>query len=159
MSLDIPSQAKELIGKETTREYVITRKDIARFAHAIDDQNKLYVDDEYAKKTRFGSIIAPPLFCQTLMFDHAPYSELREDGLPKDLEVPLPTEKTFGGSSFFEVGDSVAPGDVIRVRKKITDIYKKAGKTGELYFVVVDCFCTNQKNRMVAHEKATYIHR
>ena len=156
---DIPSEAKAMIGKETCQDYHVTKKDIRRFAQAIDDPNPLYVDEEYAKETRYGHIIAPPLFCHAFAYDDVPVIQLREDGLPKEIEVPLPTKRALGGGSSFEVGEPVRAGDVITVRKKIMDIYKKTGKSGDLYFVVIDNTYTNQNGEMVAHEKATYIHR
>ena len=156
---DIPTEAKSMIGKETTQSYHVTKKDIRRFAQAIDDPNALYVDEEYARNTIYGDIIAPPLFCHAFAFDDVPPNQLREDGLPKEVDVPLPTEKAIGGGSSFEVGEPVRPGGTITVRKKITDIYKKRGKSGDLYFVVIDTTYTNQNGQMVAREKATYIHR
>ena len=35
---------------------------IKKYADAVDDHNPLYWDDEYAKNSRYGSIIAPPGF-------------------------------------------------------------------------------------------------
>jgi acyl dehydratase len=156
---EIPSKAKAMIGKETVRHYHVTERDIRRFAQAIDDPNPLYVDDEYAKNTKYGSVIAPPLFCQIFAYDDSPASQLREDGLPKELEVPLPTKRALGGGSSFEIGEPVKAGDDIKIVKKITDIYKKKGRSGDLYFVIVDNLWTNQSGQMVAHEIATYIHR
>lgn len=37
-----------------------TRLAIAKFAGGIGDTNPLWTDDEYAKQTRFGGIVAPP---------------------------------------------------------------------------------------------------
>jgi hydroxyacyl-ACP dehydratase HTD2-like protein with hotdog domain len=64
-----------------------------------------------------------------------------------------------GGGSSFEIGVPVRAGDDIKVVKKITDIYQKKGRSGDLYFVIVDNLWTNQRGQMVAHEIATYIHR
>lgn len=41
---------------------VATRLAIAKFADGIGDPNPLWSDVEYAEKTRYGSIVAPPLF-------------------------------------------------------------------------------------------------
>lgn len=156
---EIPAEARAMIGKETVRRYRVTERDIRRFAQAIDDPNPLYADDAYARNTRYGGVIAPPLFCQVFAYDDCPASELREDGIPKELEVPLPTTRALGGGSSFEIGEPVRAGDDITVVKKITQIYKKKGRSGDLYFVVVDNMWTNQNGQMVAHEIATYIHR
>ena len=156
---DIPDEAKAMIGRERVNVYEITKKDIRRFAQATGDKNPLYVDEEFAKKTRYGRIIAPPLFCHAFAFEDVPAEDLREDGLPVEIDVPLPVKRAIGGASSFEVGEPISPGDSITVTKKIIDIYAKEGKTGKLYFIVIDTVYRNQKGDMVAREKATYIQR
>ena len=66
----------KMIGMEKVRSYDVTKKDIRRFAQAIDDSNPLYCDEEYAKNTKFKSIIAPPLFVQTFAFEDVPINKL-----------------------------------------------------------------------------------
>lgn len=155
----IPAEASAMIGQETIQHYLVTDRDIRRFAQAIDDPNPLYSDPEYAKNSRYGGIIASPLICQMFAYTDAPANQLQQDGSPKEIDVPLPTTKVLGGSSSFEVGEPVRIGDEIKVTKKIADIYRKKGRSGELYFVVVDNLWENQHGQMVAHEVATYIHR
>jgi len=157
--MDIPAEAKAMIGVETRLHYQVTERDITRFAQAIGDTNPLYHDAEFAKKSKYGSIIAPPLFCQMFAYSDTPANELAPDGSPKEIDVPLPTTKVLGGGSSFEVGETIRAGDTITVVKKIHDIYTKQGRSGLLYFVLMDNLWTNQKNEMVAHEVATYIHR
>jgi len=62
-------QVRGLVGKE---EKVVTvevdRGIIRRFAQAIGDPNPLWQDEEYAKKSKFGGIVAPPeLLCTSMM--------------------------------------------------------------------------------------------
>jgi acyl dehydratase len=50
---------------ESTAEpwcYEATRDNIRHYAHGIGDDNPLWCDPEYAAKTQFGDIIAPPSF-------------------------------------------------------------------------------------------------
>ena len=44
---------------------VLTRDVIRRWAYAIGDGNPLWLDDDYAKKTRWGAILSPPTFPET----------------------------------------------------------------------------------------------
>jgi len=159
MSDNIPAAAKAMIGRETVLYYQVTDRDIRRFAQAIDDPNPLYHNLEYARKTCYGDIIAPPLLCQMFAYTDAPENELKEDGSPKEIDVPLPTTRVLGGGSSFEIGEPIRVGDRIKVVKKIADIYQKQGRSGMLFFVQMDNYWTNQNNEMVAHEIATYIHR
>lgn len=150
---------EEFIGSESEKYYEVTERDIKRFAQAIDDPDLLYSDSEYAGNTEHGGIIAPALFCQTMAYDDIPVDQLKRDGSPKEIDAPLPTERVLGGGSKFIIGESVRPGDRIKVRKKVIDVYQKKGKSGLLYFVVIENLWTNQLGEMVAQETATYIHR
>lgn len=40
--------------------YQVTADTIRNFAHAVDDPNALYLDEEYARSTRWGGVIASP---------------------------------------------------------------------------------------------------
>ena len=42
--------------------YEATRDNIRHYAHGIGDDNPLWCDPNYAKKTRYGDVIAPPSF-------------------------------------------------------------------------------------------------
>jgi len=149
----------KITTEETVQYYEVTERDIYRFAQAIDDSDPLYRDREYAKTTSHGGIVAPPLFCQTMAYEDVPVEQLRKDGSPKELEAPFPTERVLGGGSKFVLGVPVRPGDRIEARKKLKDVYRKQGRSGELIFVVVENLWTNQDGDMVAQETATYIHR
>ena len=163
--ISIPDEAKEMIGKESTpQSYEITRRDIRRAAQAMalgKDPNPLYVDEEYAKKTKWGGIIAPPLFFFTCYYDEVPESQLREDGLPlgTEIDVPLPVSRVVGGGSAVELGEPVRPCDAIPVKKRVADVYCKQGKSGKLYFTAIESTYTNQRGQFVARELATFIQR
>lgn len=48
---------KFYIGQEITEEKVFFKEDIEKFAEISGDKNPLHVNEEYAKKSRFGGII------------------------------------------------------------------------------------------------------
>ncbi len=59
----IPEEAKQFIGR--TGPPVIRHVEkgaIRRYAEAVGNDNPLYYDEEYARKTKYGSIIAQPGF-------------------------------------------------------------------------------------------------
>ena len=59
----LPEEVTKLIGKAgEVRVFQVEKGAIERFADAADDQNPLYYDEEYARNSRYGSIIAPPGF-------------------------------------------------------------------------------------------------
>ena len=59
----ITEEMKKVVG--VVQEPIIwevERGAIKRFAEAVGDPNPLYFDEEYAKGTRYGGIVAPPGF-------------------------------------------------------------------------------------------------
>lgn len=159
MSSSLPAETKAVIGRTTQHVYDVTVKDIRRYADAVGDPNPLYYDEAYARNTPHGGIVAPPLFCHALAFDDVPARQLRPDGLPTELDLPLPVDRAVGGGSTFEAGAPVRPGDVITVTKTVEDIYTKDGRSGTLYFVVLDTTYTNQDGKVVARERGTFVNR
>ena len=58
---------KANIGTETDlnpQRFLVeaTRDNIKNFAEAVGDNNPLWINEEYARKSRFGGVIAPPTF-------------------------------------------------------------------------------------------------
>ncbi len=159
MTNEIPAEARKLIGLERWRDYVVTKRDIRRFAQAIGDPNPLYYDEAYARTTRFKSIVAPPLFCQAFAFSDVPPEKLPPDGSPVEADVPLPARRLVGGGSIFENYIRIKPGDRIVVKARIKDIYTRQGKSGCLYFIVHETTFFNQNDELAAKEVTTFIKR
>jgi len=152
-----------MIGKQAAPQTCeVTRTAIRRFARAVGDDNRLYIDEVYAAGTQWKGTVAPPTFFFTLgYYDDSPGTGLREDGRPigTELDVPLPVSQTVGGASDVEFGEPVRPGDVITTSKRVADVYCKEGKSGLLYFTVIETTFTNQNGELVARERATFIER
>jgi len=159
----ISPQARAMIGKQAAPQTCeVTRTAIRRFARAIGDASPLYVDEDYARKTQWKGIVAPPTFFFTLgYYDDAPGTQLREDGRPvgTELDVPLPVSRTVGGASAVEFGEPIRPGDTITSTRRVADVYCKEGKSGLLYFTIVETTYTNQNGEFVARERASFIER
>ena len=59
-----------VIGEEIpTKPCTLTKEMIQKYAEAIEDHNPLYFDEEYAKKSQFGGLIAPPTIQALLLFE------------------------------------------------------------------------------------------
>ncbi len=159
MDNTVPEDVLAMIGIEKVRRYDVTRRDIKRFSQAIGETNPIHFDQDYAKTTRYGTIVAPPLFCQMFTFEDVPADRLPDDGSPIEIDVPLPARRTVGGASSYEVYRRVRAGDQITARSTLKDVFTKDGKSGKLYFVVVETEFSNQESEPVAKETATYIKR
>lgn len=158
-NVELPEATRAVIGQVTEHTYEVGIKDIRRYAQAIGDPDPIYTGSGQGDGGSPSALVAPPLFCHALAFEDVPAEQLRADGLPTELDVPLPTARAIGGGSKFDVGAPVRAGDVITVRKTITDIYKKTGRSGDLVFVVLDATYTNQNGELVAREHGTFVNR
>jgi acyl dehydratase len=159
MDTKVPEDVLAMIGVEKVRQYDVTKKDIKRFAQAIGEANPIHFDEDYAKSTKYGTIIAPPLFCHMFTFEDVPSNRLPSDGSPIEIDVPVPAQRTVGGGSSYEIFQWVKAGDKITAKSTLKDVFTKEGRSGRLYFIVVDTEFSNQKNESVAKETATYIKR
>lgn len=160
----IPPEAKALIGAETgpTTGYPVFEHEIRRFCYAVDDLNPLYIDPEYAAKTKHGGIIAPPMFLSIPFASDVPLSELNKDGTSKrrgGIRPPIKLERVMAGGVEVEFLQAVRPGDVLTRNTKLVDIYQREGRSGPLVFTVTETTYTNQRGEIVAVERNTSIAR
>ncbi len=97
-----------------------------------------YVDEEAARASPHGGIVAPPTFC--VRFAMQPFANACADpALGIDLLKLLHAEQAF------EFSEIVRPGDVLETSGEIADIREKAG----MDFLTVTTTTTNQRGRMV----------
>lgn len=59
----LPAEVTNVIGQTSAvRIFEVEKGALRKFADAVGDRNPLYWDDEYARNSRFGTLIAPPGF-------------------------------------------------------------------------------------------------
>ncbi len=159
----ITDEIRSWIGREVPPWTIeVTRRDVARFAVATDDLNPLYLDEDRAKQSRYGGLIAPPLFYMAPLTEPVPETELRTDGLPFEGKFPVPPTplpRLMDGGTEVEFLQPVRVGDVLTGRSQITDIYQKEGRSGPLIFVQRETTFTNQNGELVLIEKGATILR
>ena len=144
------SEVRVLIGKEQglteaevyLAECPIDASEIRRYALAVEDCNPLWFDHEYAKKTRWGDIIAPPTFMHTC-----------GGGSALHIHVPgtddWPHGSLFAGSEF-EFYLPIRVGDKIRPKSKLYDVVEKGGQfVGPMVLVTAETTFTNQNGKTV----------
>ncbi|MDO8670410.1 MAG: MaoC family dehydratase N-terminal domain-containing protein [Dehalococcoidia bacterium] len=142
----ITDEMRALIGIESEPGIdEIEKGAIRKFADALGDTNPLYHDEEYAKKTKYGGIIAPPTFFCTL-----------QPGPGKELNAPQLTRKLNGGSEF-EIFQVLRPGDVISTTVKLAELTERDGKMGKMLFRTIELTYKNQKGELVGKGRNTLI--
>ncbi len=118
---------------------------ILKFARAIGDTNPIYSDDEAARQSRYGGLIAPPTFFR-----------LFRSG-PMKVDVKSPYSANLDGGSEWEYYEPVRPGDRITVTTKISNIFERAGRLGNMLFIQRETRYVNQFDATVAIQRTTGI--
>jgi acyl dehydratase len=157
----LPDEVKQLIGKSAgVRVFEVERGAIRRFADAVDDPNPLYRDDEYARNSRYGSIIAPPGFFG--------WPSRQPRGAPltaessAELGVALAKAgylRVLDGGMEYEFSAPIRAGDTLAASTIIKDIREREGRTGSMVFLIMETTYTNQNGDIVAKARSTSIHR
>jgi len=134
---------------------------IRRFVHAVDDPNPLWRDEEYAKKTKYGGIIAPPYLISAAMFLTPPTDPKAPTGYMgppvPGMQFPKNVKGILDGGGEWEMFKPLKVGDVITSRTKLANIYERAGKMGKMYFYAAETNMVNQRNEQVAKATGTLI--
>jgi len=139
----------KFIGKKyPTHVYEVGKEKIKEYARAIGDNNPLFLDDEKAKASKYGGIIAPPMF--VVVYAAGPLGQMFFDG-----ELALNFMMLVHGEQEFEFGEVVRPGDVITTESEIAEIYEKKGKS----FVTMETISKNQQGQLTANARWTFVIR
>lgn len=117
--------------------------------------DRLFWDEEYAKTTRFGGIIAPPYF-NPFAF-HLDAQRATAPMTFGNLSTAPGTRPLNGGgeAEYFDV--PIRPGDVITETSKVVDIYERAGRLGTMVFTITETRWTSQRGELVRIYRGTGI--
>ena len=154
-------EVTKLIGKVgDIRVMEVEKGAIKKYADAVDDRNPIYWDEEYARNSRYGSIVAPPGFFgwPTRWTGGMPIHTKLNDEVSATL-AQAGYNRSLDGGTAYEFFCPVRDGDVLTALPQIVDIYEREGKTGKLAFSVVETTYTNRNGDLVAKARKTTIHR
>ena len=157
----ISEEVTDLMGKVGDIMIMeVERGAIKRYADAVDDRNPVYWDEEYARSSRYGSIVAPPGFFgwPTKWTGGIPIRTKLRDEVSAILAQAGYSRGLDGGIEY-EFFCPVQAGDVLRALPRIIGIDEREGKTGRLAFSVIETTYTNQNGDLVAKARQTMIHR
>ena len=136
----ITAELKSKIGIECEpQSYSIEKGMIKRFARAIDDPNPLWQDEEFARKTKYGGIIAPPTFIPLV----------GNEQIQQQL-ILLPTLSILHASTELECYRPIREGNVITATTRISGVREQQGKMGKMILITFDTTYTNEVRELVA---------
>ncbi len=143
----VDEEAKKQIGTASESQvHEIERGAIRRFAEAIGDPNPVFNDEQQARKTRFGGMIAPPTFCRSL-----------GAAIPNVALKNLPGLRVLDGGSDWEYFQPIRPGDRITTQSKVADLRETEGRIGPMVFIVIEITYTNQFGELCVKQRSTTI--
>jgi N-terminal half of MaoC dehydratase len=176
-------EVKALIGTtaekiEASLPWGIEREGLRVFTQAIMDPDPRYWDDEFAKTTKFGHIITPPIYCTyigrrtrpgeddpvTRAFAEDPISDgfglsasESRGGLP---DLPTPLKRMLNAGNEIEVRQYPKLGDRIFSQAKYADITERVAKDGErMLIVATETVYTNQNDEVLCILRASVFRR
>jgi len=157
----IPDELRQFIGKaEPPQVRDVERGSIRRYAEAVGNDNPLYYDEEYTRKSRYGTIIAPPGF-----WGWPVKSVAAATGLPDiiaDLQRALSKAgypRILDGGISYEFFVPIEAGDKLVASPRIKDIAAKQGKSGTMMMCYFETSYLNQNGDLVARASQTFIAR
>ena len=154
----IPDEVMRMVGLVSEPVmYKVEEGAIERFANAVDDPNPLHRDAEYAKKSRYGGIIAPLGFFGWPLKGKAVGSDRN---LGEVIAKHMGLSQGLDGGTEYEYFLPVRAGDTLTAYTKMTDIVERGGQGGrKMVFVTRENRYLNQSGDLVAIAKATSIIR
>jgi len=133
---------RHTVGLEEIRDFAVT---IAggvpghiSWGGTAEAPHPWFVDEEAAKASPAGGIVAPPTF--VARFALQPFA-----AACADPALGIDLVKLLHGEQAFEYGDPVRPGDVLETTGEIVEIRQKSG----MDFLSVKTTTTNGRGRMV----------
>lgn len=143
---EMAERVRRLIGVEMRPKEVFfntqaTPDAIRHFADGIGDPNPLWRDEDYARRTRYGGIVAPPNFLYSVY--------LPGGGMP-NMGNRLPAHGMFGGNEW-NWHLPILAGDSFSYMEKILSVVEKETRAwGKAYRIDSETTFWNQRNEVVA---------
>ncbi|MFC1935354.1 MaoC family dehydratase N-terminal domain-containing protein [Chloroflexota bacterium] len=156
--------------------WVVEKEGLRRFTQGIMDPDPRYWDEEFAKTTRYGEVITPPIYCTYLnrvppvegdtissvfienpVADGTPAVLARRGGLPN---IPTDLVRILNAGNESEVLQFPSLGDRIYTQGGYASILERVGRDGSPFLVVTkETHFYNQRGDRLCITRGTSIHR
>ena len=128
--------------------YEVGKEKIKEYAKAIKNPDPHYVDEAFAKKSKYGTIIAPPTFAVV-------FGAYLVEPVFNDNELGLNLAMLVHGEQELEFFEVVRAGDSITTSARITDIRNKE----KIDTISIEIDSRNQHGRNVCRGLYTFVVR
>jgi N-terminal half of MaoC dehydratase len=148
--------------------FPISASDIRRWALAVyypEEPPRLYWDEDYARASIHGGIVAPDDFNPFAWMTAQPSgvrrraSSAADDLFEGKLGVPGPGLQFMlnGGLEVTYTGVRMRPGDVVRTASSIVGYREREGRLGLMLFTTMEAAWTNQRGELIKTQRSTLI--
>ena len=152
----ITDEMREAIGKESEPTTLEVEKTGCRmFARAVGHTDLIFYDEEYARSKGYRSIVAPPAFLGTPV-----YQPKAGDAAPGEIpgrRFSVPYKRVLNGGTECEYFDTVCAGDLLTSRRKISGFSERMGSIGPMLITTHETTFSNQEGKLVAKMYGTFI--
>ena len=149
----ITDELRKLIGVTLdTIVFMVEEGAIQRYAQAIGDPNPLYNDPDFASKTKYGRLLAPPGFTGWPV----KAGRLSDRLLESLLKAGAPSRLLDGGVEF-EFIEPVGTGDVLTATTKIANMTERETRLGKTMFTTLETTFVNQKGNVALKGRSAFI--
>jgi acyl dehydratase len=149
----ITDDLRKLVG--VTLDTIIFKVEegaIQRYAEAIDDPNPLFNELDYARKTKYGRLLAPPGFTgwpvKAGRLSQRLLGSLTKAGAPSRL---------LDGGVEFEFAEPIGAGDLLTATTKIASMTERETKLGKTIFTVLETTFVNERGDVALRSRSTFI--
>lgn len=165
---------KGMEGDAVVAPMPLERDTLRRFAQAIIDSDPNYFDAKQAAASKFGALVAPPLYPVHAFRRPAgtpdPLDALTENhdadgtqgsmgvgyGLPA---IDMPYRRLLNGGNEIEFYRALKVGEIAVARPRYVDVTLKQGKSGNLLLVTIETRFTTESGELLLVNKQTLIWR
>lgn len=153
--IPVSSEVKSWIGRQLGEKRVsppVSVSDIRKWAIAVHWPEKpppLFWDEAYARKTRFGGIVAPEDFNPFAWPLDRGSTGADDDDLREGVRRMGLGWNTLNGGGGAEYYQRIRPGDVLTSVTHMEDIYVRPGRRWPMIFFIRKTTWTNQKGEVV----------
>jgi hypothetical protein len=150
-------EEKKGVWGEERKSYPISESDIRKWAIAVywgETPPRIFWDEDYAKTTKWGGIVAPE--------DFNPFAWAVPMGVVKPAgavpgSVPTKGQNILNGGQSDTFGVRMRPGDVITTRTRLSRWEEREGRNGLTLYSYTETQWTNQNGEIVKTRISTGI--
>ncbi len=152
---DVEAVRKEWVGRtggKVPGRYPVEHDPIRRHCHMVDDTNPLFLDPEFAAKSRFAGVISPPVLTDYFAGQGAWPPSREAPNLMQ--QVPTRGDRMINLSQTLEYFAPVRIGDRLASETRIADVLEKAIRLDpKAVCIVMETHVTNQDGTLVARTR------